>query len=181
MGENNSQWSNWQRISKIYKQHMQLNTRKINDPIKKLTKELRDHFTIHTGVESLCHLPRSNIVLEVTYALIIMWISEFVSDQFSSVTQSCPTPCNPMDCRTPCFPCPSQTPRACSNSCPLIQWFYRAISPSVIPFSSCLQSFPTWGSFPMSQFFTSGSQSIGASALASVFQINIQDWFAKID
>ena len=77
------------------------------------------------------------------------------------------------------LPCPSPTPGACSNSCPSSQWWthYPTISPSVIPFSSCLQSFPALGYFPMSQFFTSGGQSNGASASASVFPMNIQDWF----
>ena len=73
------------------------------------------------------------------------------------------------------LPCPSPTPRACSNSCPLSQWCHPTISSSIIPFSSCLQSFPALGSFPMSQFFTSSGQSIGASA--SVLPMNIQDWF----
>ena len=74
------------------------------------------------------------------------------------------------------LPCPSPTPRACSNSCPLSQWCYPTISSSVVPFSSCLQFFPSLGSFPMSQFFTSDGRSIGVSASASVFPINIQDW-----
>ena len=74
-------------------------------------------------------------------------------------------------------PCPSPTPGAYSNSRPLSQWCHSTISPSVIPFSSRLQSFPASGSFPMSQFFTSGGQSIGASASASVLPVNIQDWF----
>ena len=74
-------------------------------------------------------------------------------------------------------PCPSQTPRVYSNSCPLSQWCHPAISSSVIPFSSCLQSFPASGSFLMCQFFTSGGQSIGVSASASVLSMNIQDWF----
>jgi len=73
------------------------------------------------------------------------------------------------------LPCPSTTPRAYSNSCPSSQWCHPAISSSFIPFSSCLQSFPVSGSFRMSQFFTSGSQSIGVSASASVLPINIQD------
>ena len=72
------------------------------------------------------------------------------------------------------LPCPSPTPRACSNSCPLRQWCHPTISSSVVPFSSCLQSFPASRFFPMSQFFTSGGQSIGASA--SVLPVNIQDW-----
>ena len=75
------------------------------------------------------------------------------------------------------LPCPSPTPRAWSNSCPLSQWCYPTISSSVIPFSFCLQSFPASGCFPMSQFFTSGSQSIGVSASISVLPMNIQDWF----
>ena len=73
--------------------------------------------------------------------------------------------------------CPSLTPRPDSNSCPLSRWCHPTISSSVVPFSSCLQSFPASGSFPMSQFFASGDQSIGASASASVLPINIQDWF----
>ena len=75
------------------------------------------------------------------------------------------------------LPCPSLTPGACSNSWPLSRWYHPTISPSVIPFSSCLQSFPASGSFPVNQFFTSRGQSIGASASASVLQMNIQDWF----
>ena len=74
-------------------------------------------------------------------------------------------------------PSPSPAPRACSNSCPLSQWCHPIISSSVVPFSSHLQSFPASGSFPMSQFFASGSQRIGVSASASILPINIQDWF----
>ena len=70
------------------------------------------------------------------------------------------------------LPCSSPSPRACSNSCPLSQWCHPTISSSVIPFSSCSQSFPASGSLPMSQLFTSGSQNIGASASASVFPMN---------
>ena len=73
------------------------------------------------------------------------------------------------------LPCPSPAPGACSNSCSLSQWYYPTISSSIVTFSSCLQSFPTSESFPMSQFFTSDGQSIGASA--SVLPMNIQDWF----
>ena len=72
-------------------------------------------------------------------------------------------------------PCPSPTPRAYSNSCPWSRWCHPVISSSVIPFS-CLQSFPASGSFPMSQLFTSGGQSIGVSASASVLPVNIQGW-----
>ena len=75
------------------------------------------------------------------------------------------------------LPCPLPTPRACSNSCASNWWYHPTISSSIIPFSSCLQSFPASGSFPMSQFFASGSQSIGVSTSASVLPMNIQDWF----
>ena len=74
-------------------------------------------------------------------------------------------------------PCPSPPPRVYSNSCPLSRWCHPTISSSVAPFSCCLQSFPGSGSFPMSQFFASGGQSIGASASSSVLPTNIQDWF----
>ena len=70
------------------------------------------------------------------------------------------------------LPCPSSTPGAYSNSCPSSWWYHLTISSSVIPFSSCLQSFPASGSFPMSQFFASGGQSIGVSASASVLPMN---------
>ena len=75
------------------------------------------------------------------------------------------------------LPCPSPSPGACSNSCPLSQWCHPTISSSVVPFSSCPPSFPASGYFPVSQLFTSGGQSIGASASASVLPMNIQSWF----
>ena len=74
-------------------------------------------------------------------------------------------------------PCPSPTPGVYWNSCPLSWWCHPTIWSSVVPFSSRLRSFPASGSFQMSQFFASGGQSIGASALASVLPMNIQDWF----
>ena len=73
-------------------------------------------------------------------------------------------------------PCPSPTPRVYPNPCPLSWWCHPAISSSVAPFSSCPQSFPASGSFPMSQLFKSGGQSIGASASTSVLPMNTQDW-----
>ena len=75
-------------------------------------------------------------------------------------------------------PCPSPTHRIYLNSCPLSQWCHPTISSSAIPFSSSPQSFPASGSFQINQFFTSGGQSIGVSASASVLWMNIQDWFA---
>ena len=82
-----------------------------------------------------------------------------------------------MDCRYARLPCPSLSPWVCSNSCPRSQWCHPTISFSVTHFSSCFQSFPASGSFPTSQFFASGGQSIGASASASVLPMNIQGWF----
>ena len=73
-------------------------------------------------------------------------------------------------------PCPSPTPRVYSNPCPLSWWCHPTISSSVVPFSSCPQSFPASGSFQMSQLFTSGGQSIGVSAPTSVLPMNTQDW-----
>ena len=75
------------------------------------------------------------------------------------------------------LPCPPPTPGAYSNSCPSSWWSHPTIPSSVVPFSSCLQSFPTSGSFPMSQFFASGGRGIAVSASASILLMNIQDWF----
>ena len=75
------------------------------------------------------------------------------------------------------LPCPSPSPGVCSNSCPLIWWCHPTVSSSVIPFSSCLQSFPASRSCLTSQLFASGGQSIGASVSASVLPMNTQDWF----
>ena len=93
-----------------------------------------------------------------------------------SVAKSCLT-LQPHGLQHARLPCLSPTSRACSNSCPSRQWCHPIISSSVFPFSSCLQSFPASGSFPMSLFFTLGDQSIGASASASVLLMNIQGWF----
>ena len=101
----------------------------------------------------------------------------YVCVQFSSVAQSCLTLCDPWTAQHTRLPCLSPTPGTCSNPCPLSRWCHPTISSSVIPFSSCLQSFPAAGSFPMSQFFTSGGQSTGVSASASVLPKNTQDCF----
>ena len=91
---------------------------------------------------------------------------------------TCPTLSDPMVCiQHARLPCRSTSPGVCSNSWPLSQRCHPTIMSSVIPFSSCLQSFPPSGSFPMSWLFTSGGQSTGASASASVFPMNIQGWF----
>ena len=96
------------------------------------------------------------------------------SVQFScSVMSDSLWPCEPQHTRPPC---PSPTPGVHPNPCPLSRWCHPTISSSVIPFSSCRQSFPVSGSFPVSQLFTSGGQSIGLSASTSVLPMNTQDW-----
>ena len=98
----------------------------------------------------------------------------FISVQFSrSVVSDSLRPHEPQHSWNPC---PSPTPRVHPNPCPLSQWCHPTILSSVIPFSSCPQSFPPSGSFQMSQLFACGGQSIGVSALASVLQMNTQDW-----
>ena len=110
----------------------------------------------------------------------LQFITLINSDKHRSVQLSCsvvPDSLQPCGLQHTRLPCPSSTPGACSNSCPLSWWCHPTISSSVIPFSSCLQSFPAAASFLMSQFFTSGGQSIGISASASVLPVNFQDWF----
>ena len=108
--------------------------------------------------------------------LILRWHNDI-----SSVAQSYPTLCDPMDCNTPGFPVPHQLPELAQTHVHQHEfdgwWCHPTVLSSVIPFSSCLQSFPASGSFLMSQLFTSGGQSIGISAQASVLPMNTQDWF----
>ena len=96
--------------------------------------------------------------------LLLMFSRSVVSDSFQ-----------PPGLQHTRLPCPSPSPGACSNSYPLSRWCHPTISSSLVPFSFCLQSFPESGSVPVSQFFASGGQSVGASA--SVLPVNIQDWF----
>ena len=100
--------------------------------------------------------------------------NEKVSVQFShSVVSDSLKTHEPQHARPPC---PSPAPRVYQNPCPLSQWCHPAISSSVVPFSSCPQSFPASGSFQMSQLFTSGGQSFGVSASTSVLPMNTQHW-----
>ena len=100
------------------------------------------------------------------------------SVQFSSVAQLCPTRCNPMDCSTPGFPVHHQLPELAQTHVHSSRWCHPTISSSVIPFSSCLQSFPASGCFPVSQFFGSGGQSIAAELQHHSFRwIFRTDWF----
>ena len=95
--------------------------------------------------------------------------------QFSSVAQSCLIFCDPHGLQHSRPPCPSPAPGVYSNSCLSSRLCHSTLSSSVVPFSSCLQSFPASGSFPLSWFFASGGQSIGVSTSASVLPMNIQD------
>ena len=110
------------------------------------------------------------------------WLPYFIMDNvesFSSVQFSRSVVSNslwPHEVQHARLPCPSPTPGVHSNARPSSQWCHPAISSSVIPFSSCPQSLPASGSFPMSQLFTWAGQSIGVSALASVLPKNTQDW-----
>ena len=97
----------------------------------------------------------------------LRWFISFVVVQ----SPCCVGLCNPTDCSTPRLPHPSISAGICSNSC---QWYHPTILSSIIPFSSCPQSFPASGSFPVSHLFTSGGHSIGSSASASVLPMNIQ-------
>ena len=103
------------------------------------------------------------------------WQKETSKNHSCSVSNSGLTPHDPMDCSSPGFLAPSLSPGVYSDSWSLSQWYYLTISSSATPFSFCLQSFSASGSFPMSQLFASGGQSIGASA--SVLPMNIQRWF----
>ena len=113
------------------------------------------------------HVPYRTILRHCVIALIT---------QFSLVAHSCQT-LRPHGLQHARPPCPSPTPRTYSNSRPLCQWCHPTISSSVVPFSSCPQSFAASGSFEMSQFLASGGQSVGVSASASVLPVNIQEWF----
>ena len=106
-----------------------------------------------------------DIALSFTYYLSVQFSHSVMSDSLQSH--------EPQHARPPC---PSPTPGVHPNSHPLSWWCHPAISSSVVPFFSCPQSFPASGSFPMSQLFAPGGQSIGVSALASVLPVNTQDW-----
>ena len=102
------------------------------------------------------------------------WRTNFLSVQFSHSVMS--DSLRPHESQHPRPPCPSPTPRVHPNPCLSSWWCHPIISSTVVPFSSCPQSFPASGSFQMSQLFTSGGQSIGFSASASVLSMNTQDW-----
>ena len=110
------------------------------------------------------------LIFHVLFPLIITCSAQFSPSVVSNSFQ-------PHGLQHARLPCPLPAPRDCSNSYPSSRWCHPTISSSVVSFSSCPQSFPTSGSFPMSQFLASGGQSIGVSASASIVPKNIQDWF----
>ena len=140
--------------------------------------QLSLHCTLQNPEESLSDLiwalkrEKADVIMS-SWDLLVLRHHQWTS--VSSVAQSCPT-LRPHESQHSRPPCPSPTPGVHSNSCPLSRWCHRAISPSVVPFSSCPQSLPASGSFPMSQLFASGGQTIGVSASASVLPMNTQEW-----
>ena len=116
----------------------------------------------------------SEIIYMIKYRKFILLCVKYYQQSVSSVTQSCPN-LRPHELQHTRPPCPSPAPRIHRNPCPSSQWCHPTISSSVIPFSSCLQSFPASGSFQMSQHLL-GGQSIGVSASTSVLLMNTQEW-----
>ena len=111
------------------------------------------------------------------YVILLKVCSASFSSHSSSVSHSVmSSSLQPHGLQHTRLPCPSPTPGVYSNSCPSSRWCHPTISSTVVPFSSHIQSFPASGSFPMSQFFTSGDKNIGVSASASVLPMNIQGW-----
>ena len=128
----------------------------------------------HTMVTALLPMDWGIQTLHSSLRTVLQLNTLLSSVQFScSVMSNSLQPHEPQHARPPC---PSPTPGVYPNSSPLSWWCHTTISSSVIPFSSCPQSFPASGSFPMSQLFPSGGQSIGVSASISVLSMNTQDW-----
>ena len=149
------------------------------------SKDLETFYKKYLGrLDFSSWLPKS--VVEITGLLCFTWtppcktwlrvLDPSESVHCCSIAKPCPTLCDPMDCSMPGLPYPLPSPGVCPSSCPLNQWCHPTISSSVALFF-CPQSFPASGSFPMSQLFTSGGQSIGASPSVSVLPMNSQDWF----
>ena len=133
--------------------------------------------TVHGVAKSWTWLKQCNthLVLDQMHHAANLISLEFSLVQFSCSVMSISLRPHGLQHARP--PCPSPTPGVYRNSCPLSRWCHPTISSSVVPFSSCLQSFPASGSFQMIKFFTSSGQSIGVSASASVLPMSIQDWF----
>ena len=138
----------------------------------------RQGHRLHNSVVE-CRIVRGHIKWDV-YWYSHLWTIHSMQEGWASVQFGCSVVSDslrPHELQHARLPCPWPTPRAYSNSCPSSQWCHPTVSSSVVPFSSHLHSFPASGSFPVSQFITSGGQSIGISASASVLPVNSQDWF----
>ena len=131
---------------------------------------------LNPGLLHLLHWQVSSLPLVSPEKPVTLLVFFFFSLLLFSVTQSCPTFCNPMDGSFPGFPVLHHLPEF-ANSCPSSRWCHPTVSSVVVLFSYCLQSFPVSGSLPVSRLFASGGQSIEALASASVLPMNIQDWF----
>ena len=134
----------------------------------------------HSLLQGIFLMQGSNLAFLHCRQILNHWASREAHQdyRFSSVAQSCLTLCDPMDCSMPGFLVFHQLPELAQIHLHwLSQWYYPTISSWVVPFSSCLQSFPASGSFPVSQFFASGGQRIGASTSALVLPMNVQNWF----
>ena len=143
--------------------------------IGKVQRQQIRTWVLHPSKTESLGLLGITVKLRVTYKEQQLFLFTDVSVQFSHSVMSDSLRPHGLQHTRP--PCQSPAPRVYPNSCPLSRWCHLAISSSVIPFASCLQSFPASGSFQMSQFFTSGGQNTGIWALASVLPMNIQNWF----
>ena len=158
--------TNWGKFLKRWEHHITL-------PASCKTQYAAQEATVRTRNGKMAWLQIGKEYVKAVYCH-----SAYLTYMQSSVQLSCSVVSNSLQShwlQQARLPCPSPTPTPCSNSCPLSRWCHPAISSSVIPFSSCLQSLPASGSFPMSRLFTSGGPSIGAAA--SVLPVNTQDWF----
>ena len=133
-------------------------------------------FTLCSFLSPLTPYYTRDIPLLCVYVVCVcikLKLNSFLSQFISSAVSDSSRPHGPQHARPPC---PSPTPRVYSNPCPLSRWCHPTTSSSVVPFSSCPQSFPASGPFQMSQLFASGGQRIGVSASTSVLPMNTQDW-----